>query len=40
MHSVHFSGLMTKVPSFSRIALFGHSGSQAEHAVHWDVTIL
>jgi hypothetical protein len=31
---------MMKVPSFSRMALLGHSGSQAEQAVHWEVMIL
>jgi hypothetical protein len=34
MHSVHFFGSITKVPFFSLIATFGHSGSQAEQLVH------
>lgn len=39
MHSVHFFGLMIKVPPFSEIATFGHSASQAEHPVHWEAMI-
>jgi hypothetical protein len=39
MHSVHFLGLITKVPFFSEIATFGHSGSQAEQLVHCDAMI-
>ena len=40
MHSVHLAGSITKVPFFSEIAIFGHSGSQAEQLVHWELTIL
>ena len=40
MHSVHFFGLMTKVPFFSEIATFGHSASQAVQEVHCDAMIL
>jgi hypothetical protein len=39
MHSVHFFGLITKVPFFSEIATLGHSGSQAEQLVHCDAMI-
>jgi hypothetical protein len=38
-HSVHLAGSMTKVPPFSRMAVLGHSGSQAEHPVHVDAMI-
>jgi hypothetical protein len=31
---------MMKVPPFSRIATFGHSGSQAEQPVHIEAMIL
>jgi hypothetical protein len=31
---------MTKVPSFSEIASFGHSASHAVQLVHWEATIL
>ncbi|SMH64317.1 protein of unknown function [Acidithiobacillus ferrivorans] len=40
MHSVHLAGSITKVPFFSEMAIFGHSGSQAEQLVHWELTIL
>src|SRR5579883_3556915 len=40
MHSVHFLGSITKVPPFSKIATFGHSGSQAEQLVHCEAMIL
>ncbi len=39
MHSVHFLGSITKVPFFSVIATFGHSGSHAEQLVHWEAMI-
>jgi hypothetical protein len=39
MHSVHFAGSMTKIPSAALIASFGHSGSQAEQFTQ-DVAIL
>jgi hypothetical protein len=39
-HSVHFFGSMTKVPPFSRMATFGHSGSQAEQPVQVEAMIL
>jgi len=39
MHSVHFFGLITKVPFFSVIATFGHSGSHAEQLVHCEAMI-
>jgi hypothetical protein len=38
-HSVHFLGSITNVPFFSRIAVFGHSGSQAEQPVQVDAMI-
>jgi hypothetical protein len=40
MHSVHFAGSITKLLPFSEIALFGHSGSQAEQEVQFFATIV
>jgi hypothetical protein len=39
MHSVHFLGLITKVPFFSEMATLGHSGSHAEQLVHCEAMI-
>ena len=40
LHSVHFLGSITKVPFFSDIATFGHSGSHAEQDVQFLDTIM
>ena len=37
MHSEHLAGSIAKVPAFSKIALFGHCGSQAEQPVHCEI---